>query len=69
MAAKKTVALNPLTDKQKQDIREDFSNWSGMTMNDPPESEYQIVVYCDYGKDHRLDREQVFSFLEDWMCE
>jgi hypothetical protein len=54
-----------MTPEQIEQLKRDFLEWSG---GFEPETEHQIIVYVDYARDSRLDREDVRHILEDWMC-
>ena len=54
-----------MTTTEIEAVKEHFQIWSG---GFEPESRWQIVVYCDYARDSRLDKDEVFRVLEEWMC-
>jgi hypothetical protein len=54
-----------MTKLQIENVKRHFLEWSG---GFEPESAHQIIVYVDYARDSRLDREEVRHLLEDWMA-
>jgi hypothetical protein len=55
-----------MTPQQIEALKRHFLEWSG---GFDPESEYQIIVYVDYARDSRLNKDEVLLTLEMWMNE
>jgi len=53
-----------MTNEQIRDLMQDFRAWSGGMA---PDSEEEVFIYVEYGRNNRFDQVEVIQFLDDWM--